>query len=362
MKLKYISLLAAPVFCMTTGAFASSNIELYGHVDTGVRVISPDKIDGKRPGTVVKMESGQYVPNLIGLKGEEDLGSGYKAGFVLEQTFTENNGAQWESGYQFDNQSYLYVAKDSLKVAFGRLKGVSSTMGDFDIGVYLEPFEGSWDDAGGSVFALIGQSVKNGIAATAEPAKGVSLTAMYSLGLEDQEVAPYAANQHYTGVSGTYSTEKLWSGFSYEYISKGKVAAEDLHVVKVGVNYDFGPVRPYLAYSFSKGVNWYGEDTKANSFILGAKAPVAGGDVLASAQWLKGKKKTVADGTFEPEKVVLSVGYTYPFSKRTVGYAVYSWSKGMKSLSRGEKSGYAMGSDRDTANRSLYSVGIAHFF
>ena len=73
----------------------------------------------------------------------------------------------------------------------------------------------------------------------------------------------------------------------------------------------------------------------------------------------------LADGTdFNADRTVASIGYTYPVSKRTPLWGVYSYSHGSKSLNRNSKSGYTMASteERAEANRSLVSLGVTHFF
>ena len=66
-----------------SGAASAANVELYGSIDNGLRVTAARGIDGASSQTTVGMESGQWFPNLIGLKGSESLGNGYSVAFRL---------------------------------------------------------------------------------------------------------------------------------------------------------------------------------------------------------------------------------------------------------------------------------------
>ena len=142
-------------------------------------------------------------------------------------------------------------------------------------------------------------------------------------------------------------------------------ARKNDHVFKAGVNYDFGPVRAFIAYSYTKNHTWWGVNSDSNSYMLGFTAPAAGGLIRTSVQYFDGKSVKLADGTdFNADRTVASIGYTYPVSKRTTLWGVYSYSHGSKSLNRNSKSGYTMASteERAEANRSLVSLGVTHFF
>jgi predicted porin len=92
-----------------SGAASAANVELYGSIDNGLRVTAARGIDGASSQTTVGMESGQWFPNLIGLKGSESLGNGYSVAFSLENRFNSDSGTFLEEGRLFDNQALLMV-------------------------------------------------------------------------------------------------------------------------------------------------------------------------------------------------------------------------------------------------------------
>ena len=108
-----------------SGAASAANVELYGSIDNGLRVTAARGIDGASSQTTVGMESGQWFPNLIGLKGSESLGNGYSVAFSLENRFNSDSGTFLEEGRLFDNQALLMVNTEKWTVAAGRMEGLS---------------------------------------------------------------------------------------------------------------------------------------------------------------------------------------------------------------------------------------------
>lgn len=358
---KSVLLVAGALMAATASA---AQVELYGSIDTGFRVTANQGIDGGDSQTTTAMETGQFFPNSVGLKGREDLVNGLSVGFILENRFNIDSGTFLEAGRLFDNQALLMVNGDNWTLAAGRMEGLSSTMGEFDLMCPMDPFEGGWAEAGGfNVFANIGLPANNAVVARVKPVDGLTVTGAYSLAV-DTETTSYGDNQHYVAIGSSYHNDQLWAGFTYEVVTRGDVAEKDDHVIKAGVNYDFGPVRAYAAYSYTKDHAWWGETTDSNTYMLGLTAPAAGGLVRASVQYLDGKSVETAAGTVDADRIVASVGYTYSLSKRTMLWGVYSYSEGRKSLDKDADSSCKMADNdsRREANRSLMSVGLTHFF
>ncbi|MFM9914439.1 MAG: porin [Rhizobacter sp.] len=79
------------VFACLAAAFASSHaqskVELYGIVDAGVT-----RVSGIKGGSVTLLSSGIMEGSRIGLRGNEDLGGGYRAIFTLENRLEADTG------------------------------------------------------------------------------------------------------------------------------------------------------------------------------------------------------------------------------------------------------------------------------
>ena len=107
------------------GAFAGSalaaDVQLYGIVDTGLRYLSSDMDAsfagvGQESTDQFSMESGMASGSRWGIKGTEDLGNGLTVGFVLENQFNSDTGANNDNDHFFrrESSSSLRAASVSL--------------------------------------------------------------------------------------------------------------------------------------------------------------------------------------------------------------------------------------------------------
>ena len=78
---------AALLCAVSSGAYAASDVTLYGVVDGAVSV---SKVKGQA--ARVGFDNGIWAGSRFGIKGNEDLGSGYNLGFILEQGFKPFSG------------------------------------------------------------------------------------------------------------------------------------------------------------------------------------------------------------------------------------------------------------------------------
>ncbi len=367
MTTNFIKALPALLGVLAAFPASSAQVELYGIIDTGMRVRMNDKIDGKDAGSSVSMLTGQFYPNMFALKGSERLDSGLTVSFSLENRFNSDSGTYCEEGRFFDNQALLMLSGENWTAAAGRMEGLSSTMGEFDMAAPMDPFEGGWEEAGGyNVFANIGLAANNAVALRVQPADGLTVTGAYSLSLRDSEASRYGDNPHYAALGALYQAGGLMLGATYESVSKDKTAGGERtdHVFKVSANYDFGPARVFAAYQHTENHLWFGQYADSDSYMLGLTAPLAGGLLRTSVQMLDGGKTQVDGKTYEPQRLVAAIGYTYELSKRTTLWTAASLSRGKKSLHRNSSDSYAMADadSRQEANRKMLSLGVTHMF
>ncbi|MGH8780347.1 porin [Paraburkholderia sp.] len=90
---------------------AQSSVTLYGILDAGITYVN--NTGGAH---VVKFDDGVSYGNRWGLKGNEDLGGGLSAVFVLESGFHLGNGQLGFGGSEFGRQAYV-----GLKNSWGTL-------------------------------------------------------------------------------------------------------------------------------------------------------------------------------------------------------------------------------------------------
>ena len=72
---------------IATAGWAQSKVELYGIVDAGVTQVS-----GLKGGSITQLASGVMEGSRFGVRGQEDLGDGYRAIFTLENRFEVDTG------------------------------------------------------------------------------------------------------------------------------------------------------------------------------------------------------------------------------------------------------------------------------
>ena len=115
--------IAAAAVCSGAKAYDGGQLApglmLYGLIDTGIEYV--DNVGAQKNG-VVRMPSltGSY-PSRWGLRGIEDLGSGYKSIFVLESGFAPDTGSANQSGRLFGRQAYVGLIGPWGAVSVGRL-------------------------------------------------------------------------------------------------------------------------------------------------------------------------------------------------------------------------------------------------
>lgn len=133
------------------GAFAGSamaaDVTLYGAIDQGLSYTYSDVkgFDGSKVvdgDNTFEMTSGIDTASKFGLKGVEDLGNGYKVGFKLENGVSTDDGTLGQDGRLFGREAALTVYGPFGELAFGRMGGIASSAGTYDLLGYVESFDG----------------------------------------------------------------------------------------------------------------------------------------------------------------------------------------------------------------------------
>lgn len=127
MKLR--SMAAAALLACSGGAFAQSNVTLYGVADINVEYANhvgavptaANQFNRGPANDVYRMNSGGVSGSRWGLRGSEDLGGGLQALFVLESGFNIDSGTSQQSGRLFGRQAFVGVQKSGIgMVSLGR--------------------------------------------------------------------------------------------------------------------------------------------------------------------------------------------------------------------------------------------------
>ena len=397
------------------GAFAAStmaaDVTLYGVIDTGLHY-NNTKVTGESAVNTFDMKSGVSAGNRWGLKGTEDLGNGYKVGFVLENGFTEDDGELGNDGRLFGREANLYVASDFGTLSFGRVGALTSGAGSYDQLKYT-PFATGWGNTAKKANFMIGDRdrMDNTVTYVTPEFAGFKVLAQYSFNRDGQETAGNERqNDRYAALGAAYKNGAFQSALVVDTVMHDydSLNQKDSLGVTLGASYDFEVVKLFAMAQYGEHENAFGNKTsvlnegtklaKAGTYeadyvkvlsdkgwkgygvSLGMTAPVFGGTVLAQANYLDAKasdvnveyadegdvvstaaaadKKFANEGTLDKLKAQnwgVALGYTYPFSKRTNVYTYVSYA---------ELKVKAVAEDSETAKskQTEFGFGLKHTF
>ena len=363
------------------GAFAGSalaaDVQLYGLIDTGLQYLHSDADTNKDATNSFSMESGMASGSRFGLKGTEDLGNGLTVGFVLENGFTSDDGA--EKGVFFDRESSLFLQGGFGKVAFGRMGSINNGTSSWGKYGMISAFGTSWGDyaAQAGTWAMGAGLWDNMISYQTPTFAGVTVYAQYGMGnaVEDyNSVENESSSDRYYALGATYANGPLNLYLAVDSInyatyngkSNSTSDVDDSLTVTLGGNFDFEVVKLFagaqyfdeIKLSTMKGAVQLDRGTldgKMEGWSLGVSAsiPAAGGTVLVGAAYLDAEAAGNAKDD-ELNRWIVSAGYDYPFSKRTDVYGVVTYNQD-------QMDSKTAANDRDP---SVYGVmvGLRHKF
>ena len=358
---------AAAVLGALAGSAFAADVTLYGVIDTGLNYqntkttsdVDALKADSKNAFT---MKSGQSAGNRWGLKGTEDLGNGYKVGFVLENGFDSDTGKLGNSGRMFGREANLYVTSDFGTLSFGRVGALTSGAGSYDLMKYT-PFGSGWSASATKANFWLGDRdrMDNTVTYVTPSFAGVKVYAQYSF---QRDGAEKAGNERqydrYVALgakydNGPFSTALVVDSVLHNYDSKND---KDSLGVTLGASYDFEVVKLFAMGQYGNhetkmgfssadvgaavdtvvkaavkdalGAEWKNvknfvsttsmadQGWKGYTLSLGATAPVLGGTFYAQANYLdsetnaKSTAKTHITGSYVEGSVATDVDYTSP--------------------------------------------------
>lgn len=161
---------------VSAAALAQSNLTLYGVVDAAVTYQTHADPAGHSVTGLQQNGEGFLSGSRFGLRGNEDLGNGVKAGFVLENGFLTDTGKFDQQGQLFGRQAYVRIGNRWGDLALGRQYTTANTMLYYvdPLGVGAAP-SNSW------MVYLTGQRYDNAVSYTGTFGP-VQVIAEYALG------------------------------------------------------------------------------------------------------------------------------------------------------------------------------------
>ena len=363
---------ALATLAAATGAFAQSNVTLFGIVDAGYASVSNASTSTAASSKKSGITNSGLNSSRLGFRGEEDLGGGMKAGFWLETALANDS--------------------DATTVNFARRSTVSLTGGFGEIRVGRDYTPTFWNTTVYDAFGTngIGQAstpnliglagVKsnstavrsnNSVSYFTPTIGGFSAQLMVGFG-ENSQVggAASVSTGNYMGVRGGYVAGPLSVHAAFGEVKGGttaksyaldaatglvkETAASTSTAVKstnFGASYDLGMIKPALFIGEEKDAA-----KKVGAVEFSATAPVGPGTIRAA--YSKYDVKNSAD-----DATKFSLGYVYDLSKRTAVYGTYATvtNKGAQTLSVANN-----GLTNATANAggksSGFEAGVRHSF
>lgn len=320
---------ALALMALCTAAVAQeSSLTIYGKLDNSIESV---KVDGQR---VSRLNSnGSY----FGFTGEEDVGDGLKVGFLMESSFSSDDGST--SAAFFNNGTEIYVEGGLGKLRMGRFYNPSYyaiadpvSLHNGDAGVSLDLLyagvENDTNRIGYKSPELGGLTVETSVSLHEKSEEKLGKNA-YDLALNYE-----AGNWSFGAGYGKWAQAKQWALRATWSDGPWTVSGYHQHSKNWADNYDVYAVTPdggkHNVTRIAVAYAWDSSDVHVN--VGRANGPQS----ARANQW--------------------TVGYNYHLSKRTKLYALYT------SLSN--KHGASYGVEGMEANSKLkaVSVGVRHLF
>ncbi len=374
------TLAALAVLGAFAGSAAAADVTLYGVVDqafsyTYSDIKGHDGLKAKDGENTFEMASGINAGSRFGLKGKEDLGNGWSVGFKLENAVSTDDGTLGQGGRLFGREAALTVYGPFGELAFGRMGGIGSSCGTYDLLGYVDAFDGG-DNA---VWGFDGSSRNDNMVTYATPRiAGLQAVAQYSFktnskdgqGDEGRSTAERYAS---VGLTGEYGPAQFAIGYEltkYSTLERKAIKdKDDHHMVFVGGNYDFGVAKLFAEGQYFKGANSaFGVDdfdymdafskkgVKGYGLHLGTIVPVAAGELTVGAYYVDATAEAEdsaedRDGSY----YALAARYCYPLSTRTTLYVGGGYGEA-------KADAYKKGDDDAKAKIGNLYLGLTHTF
>lgn len=346
MQKKLIALAVAGI--VSGGAFAQSNVTLYGRLDYGfdARKGADGKLAATQDKTKSEMRDGVRGGSRIGFKGSEDLGNGTKAIFQAEfgistdgpaNTNTTTQNIPKSSAFWTNRNSFVGLTGNWGTFVGGRLDGIR-----YNLMLAAEQLGGGV----GNFTSMTAQydRADNAVAYISPKFNGFTFTYAHSFNTDGPEGGVLAKNNQGGGNKGDdvlnsfmlkYDNGPVVLWADYETTSQKGFSNSDLKTYVLAGTYDFGMVKIGGLYdslkidacgnivNVSATCALAGTAYDKRAWALSASVPVGNWTFKGLYGQVENKLNTVAAKNTDAKKFGLAVDYK--LSKRTMVYA--DWGK-----------------------------------
>ena len=362
MKKSLTACAIALAFSSTAGA---ADVSLYGFIDLGPSYthvsVSGASDAAKSAGneSSLTLRSNVNKGSRWGIRGEEDLGRGLAAGFVLESGFTPDTGEMTLGGRLFGRQATVYLKGACGEIAFGRTGALASGAGTYALTGWGSPFGTSWGTYSVAnnnyMFGYI--RLDNMVTYRTPVWNGLQLSAQYSFGTDAKKdydaVEDSVQNEEgtsdvdrYAALGASYkqgpvNLALVVDTWMYGNVKDSAYKDNAVSVTATG-SYDWGFMR------FFAGGQYFRDADKNNMKVFstfdvkslaaaqqdgwalttGVNIPVGGGDAKLAAGYFS-SEPSESEGAFESETTRwgASAAYEYFLSKNTSIYGIVSYAQ-----------------------------------
>ena len=348
------SLLALSLAAALSGSAFAADVQVYGLIDLSLSYVHSDS-DGWGSDSKFTMENAREFGSRFGIKGSEDLGNGYKVGFVLENGFKADTGEFDQGGKMFGRESHLDLYTPYGKFAFGSMPVYGSVLGADGLFRAIDPLFANYTEAFGSGFVTASSwtRVDNAISYVSPTFAGFTGYAMYSFKNSVSSVGDEgtSSTDRYGSLALRYqgaSTEIVFVADTTIYGSDrtGAANSNNGYTYTLGGNYTltnglkliaFGQYFKDQELSAAKGRAGVIKSGLTNFLVggglsiekdygfvdgyglsIGANYPLFGGVIKGQLAYRDMDNQDDVDFT----RYMASVGYDYQLSKRTAVYVM----------------------------------------
>ena len=268
------------------------------------------------------------------------VGNNTKVSFRLENGFNSDTGEFGDVDRLFNRESSLSLHTQFGTVSFGRMGGVASSAGTYDI-VYAtaEAFDG------GDNYILglnISGRYDNMVTYQSPMVGGLQATVQYSFqkdstpeGSDKTEGKSSTDRYASAAVTGSFGALNVVAAYEYQNFATDEenfYNRDDAHTYYIGGNYDCGFAKTFALVQYYDGARnfaWYDwtndntvTDTEGYGMHLGTIFPVANGQMTVGLYYnnTEVSSSEYADKD-DADYYGVSARYVYPLSKRTEVYA-----------------------------------------
>lgn len=371
------SLIALAALATAGFASAQSSVTVFGVVDTGFQRVSRDNAPGSDVSTT-RLASGLNKTSRLGFRGVEDLGGGLKAGFWLEMGVASDNGGTASTNIFVNNQPGTAAGAGGLVFNRRATVGLSGGFGEVRLGrdsvvgllaqESFDPFDAN--GVGSQRQVVYANAIQAGTNVTAVSSVRASnminyfspniagFTADIGYAFNENPSAPSAGRENGRLVTARlgYTLGNFNAKLAGTQIEN---AAGDFQEYTIGASYDFGIIKPALAFHRNE-VKAAGVQP-TNVIIVSATAPAGPGLIRAAYTRADQKGNGAATANSNNDGNIFALGYIYNLSKRTQLYTTYALSdnkNGSQRFQVGGSPGAASANGRTTG----LDLGVTHSF